>query len=115
MIRIRYPTSATAIGSAREEFRSYKSSGVAEWSTSGFKYRTVQHFISLLLTPDSCNLFSPDKSPVTRERPINEHSSSSNVLPRDKSPIAAVRAVRAVVAQRKITPLRNRDGGVGIT
>jgi hypothetical protein len=70
MIKIRYPTSATAIGSAREEFRSYKSSGVAEGSTSGFHYHTVQHFIDLL----------PDQS--TRPgKPKTHNSSSSYLLP----------------------------------
>ncbi len=64
-----------------------------------------------LLTPDPL----PNKSPMARERPINEHSPSHNVLPGDESPVAAVIAVCTVVAQREIAPLWNRYGQVGIT
>ena len=66
MIRIRYPTSATAIGSAREEFRSYQSSGVAEWSMSGFNRHTYNILLACYKPLSSYLLIpAPALSPTT--------------------------------------------------
>ena len=50
---------------------------------------------------------SVDQSPATDERPVDDQSAPDHILFGDRSEVAAVAAVVAVVAQGKVGPARH--------